>query len=188
MMIVIIIMFCCEPDSEDISRSLEKQVRLFSSSLGLCRRRHLSPQERWHCRWAAQQLHTRGCHATLAVASPSHRTPGAVSPDYQIGNRIALARDNWLKHLKRASDHHSRGRSCRRVILSKGPDGQLSLPGCWDGNLDTLKRPLTSIQPSPFCCAWRSSPSVPTTASGVFALREAHASGPRPPQKPSALS
>ena len=63
-----------------------------------------------------------------------------------------------------------------------------SLPGCWDRNLDTLKRPLTSIQPSPFCCAWRSSPSVPTTASGVFALREAHTSGPRPPQKQSALS
>ena len=31
-----------------------------------------------------------------------------------------------------------------------------SLPGCWDRNLDTLTRPLTSIQSSPFCCAWRS--------------------------------
>ena len=46
-----------------------------------------------------------------------------------------------------------------------------SLPGCWDRNLATLTRPLTSIQPSPFCCAWRSSPCVPTKASGVYALK-----------------
>ena len=38
------------------------------------------------------------------------------------------------------------------VVQSFSAKAQMvnSLPGCWDRNLDTLTRPLTSIQPSPF--------------------------------------